>query len=61
MRRVAIAGGLEGMGAKYLPTIRDIKASQRFQQRQAGVTKQRKLSVAARPPKAQVAAPTTRR
>ncbi len=37
------------MGAKYLPTIKDIKASQRFQQKQAGVTKQRKLSGAAQP------------
>jgi hypothetical protein len=27
-------GGLAGMGAKYLPTIKDLKASQRFQQKQ---------------------------
>jgi len=26
--------GLAGMGAKYLPTIKDLKASQRFQQKQ---------------------------
>ena len=27
-------GGLDGMGAKYLPTHKDLKASQRFQQKQ---------------------------
>lgn len=27
-------GGLGRMGAKYLPTIKDLKASQRFQQKQ---------------------------
>jgi hypothetical protein len=26
--------GLAGMGAKYLPTIKDLKAIQRFQQKQ---------------------------
>jgi hypothetical protein len=26
--------GLAGMGAKYLPTVKDLKASQRFQQKQ---------------------------
>jgi hypothetical protein len=29
-----IPSGLEHMGAKYLPTIKDLKASQRFQQKQ---------------------------
>ncbi|MSU73506.1 MAG: hypothetical protein EXS43_14420 [Opitutus sp.] len=30
----AIIDGLEGMGAKYLPTIKDQKAGQRFHQKQ---------------------------
>jgi hypothetical protein len=29
-----IIDGLAAMGAKYLPTIKDLKASQRFQQKQ---------------------------
>lgn len=31
------------MGAKYLPTIKDLKASQRFQQQQAALVRQKKL------------------
>jgi hypothetical protein len=34
LRPSPIAGGLRGMGAKYLPTIKDRKAGQRFQQKQ---------------------------
>ena len=30
------------MGAKYLPTHKDIKASQRFQQKQSGLPKLKK-------------------
>lgn len=30
------------MGAKYLPTIRDLKASQRFQLKQTGLPKLKK-------------------
>jgi len=33
--------GLEDMGAKYLPTIKDMKASQRFQQKQKPVAQPR--------------------
>jgi hypothetical protein len=32
------------MGAKYLPTIKDLKASQRFQQQQARQPKSEKTS-----------------
>jgi hypothetical protein len=32
------------MGAKYLPTIRDQKASLRFQQKQSGLAKLKKSS-----------------
>lgn len=32
--RAGIIGGPVAMGAKYLPTIKDLKASQRFQQKQ---------------------------
>ncbi len=35
-------GGLAGMGAKYLPTIKDLKASQRFQQKQQPLHKFKK-------------------
>jgi uncharacterized membrane protein YebE (DUF533 family) len=35
-------GGLAGMGAKYYPTIKDMKASQRFQQKQAARPKAQK-------------------
>jgi hypothetical protein len=31
---VAIIDGLSGMGAKYLPSKKDLKANQRFQQKQ---------------------------
>lgn len=31
--------GLVDMGAKYLPTIKDLRASQRFQQKQHVVSK----------------------
>jgi len=34
--------GLAGMGAKYYPTIKDMKASQRFQQKQAARPKVQK-------------------
>lgn len=39
------------MGAKYLPTIRDLKASQRFQQKQAPLPKFKKSTNGARPAK----------
>ena len=32
--RVAAIDGFEGMGAKYLPTVKDRKADQRFQRQQ---------------------------
>jgi hypothetical protein len=34
--------GLAGMGAKYLPTIKDLKASQRFKQKQKPLHKFKK-------------------
>jgi hypothetical protein len=37
-------GGLGSMGAKYYPTIKDQKASQRFQQKQNLLQKQKKAS-----------------
>jgi hypothetical protein len=37
-------GGLAGMGAKYLPTIKDLKASQRFQQKQNPLRKFKKAA-----------------
>jgi hypothetical protein len=37
-----IVDGLAGMGAKYLPTIRDQKANQRFQQKQNPLRKFKK-------------------
>jgi hypothetical protein len=39
-----IIDGLEGMGAKYLPTIKDLKASQRFHQKQNLLRKFKKAS-----------------
>jgi hypothetical protein len=36
-----------GMGAKYLPTIKDLKASQRFQQKQNPLRKFKKSPEAA--------------
>ncbi|MEI6052959.1 MAG: hypothetical protein WCQ44_09680 [Opitutaceae bacterium] len=41
---MVIRGGLEVMGAKYLPTIRDLKASQRFQLKQTALPKLKKKS-----------------
>ena len=38
-------GGLGCMGAKYYPTIKDQKASQRFQQKQNQLHKQKKAAV----------------
>jgi hypothetical protein len=38
-----IRGGFEAMGAKYLPTIKDLKASQRFQQKQNPLPKFKKM------------------
>jgi len=35
------------MGAKYLPTIKDIKATQRFQQKQSSLPKLKKAGPAA--------------
>ena len=43
-------GGLGGMGAKYLPTIKDLKANLRFQQKQTALLKSRK-SLGAAPAK----------
>ena len=40
-------GGLDGMGAKYLPTHKDLKASQRFQQKQNPLHKFKKTPAAA--------------
>jgi hypothetical protein len=42
--RSRIIDGLGRMGAKYLPTIKDIKASQRFQQKQSALPKLKKAS-----------------
>jgi hypothetical protein len=36
--------GLAAMGAKYLPTIRDLKAMQRFQQKQKPLHKFKKTA-----------------
>jgi hypothetical protein len=38
--------GLAGMGAKYLPTIKDLKASQRFQQKQKPLPQFKKSAAA---------------
>jgi len=35
-----------GMGAKYFPTIKDLKASQRFQQKQRQQPRAKKVTVA---------------
>jgi hypothetical protein len=48
--RVRIIDRLERMGAKYLPTIKDLKASQRFQEKQKKQSPLKK-SVAAPPAK----------
>jgi hypothetical protein len=45
--RFGIMGGLGGMGAKYLPTHKDLKASQRFQQKQNPLHKFKKSPAAA--------------
>ena len=42
--RLRIFGGLGRMGAKYLPTHKDLKASQRFQQKQNVLPKFKKSS-----------------
>jgi hypothetical protein len=39
-----IAARLVRMGAKYLPTIKDLKASQRFQQKQNPLRKFKKAA-----------------
>jgi hypothetical protein len=39
-----IHAGLAAMGAKYLPTVRDLKGSQRFQQQQAVLAKIKKAA-----------------
>jgi hypothetical protein len=44
LRAVAKTGGFGRMGAKYLPTIRDLKASQRFQLKQSALPKLKKKS-----------------
>jgi hypothetical protein len=41
---LGIIDGLGRLGAKYLPTIKDLKASQRFQQKQASLPKFEKTS-----------------
>ena len=48
--RLHIFNGLDGMGAKYLPTIKDLKANLRFHQKQNPLKKFRK-SVANQPAK----------
>jgi hypothetical protein len=42
LQRRGIVSALVGMGAKYLPTIKDQKASQRFQQKQNPLRKFKK-------------------
>jgi len=37
-----ILDGFEGMGAKYYPTVKDMKASQRFLQKQRALPKAKK-------------------
>jgi len=37
-----IPDGFEGMGAKYYPTVKDMKASQRFLQKQRALPKVKK-------------------
>jgi len=44
LRAPGLIAGLVRMGAKYLPTIKDVKASQRFQQQQEALRKLKKLS-----------------
>jgi len=39
-----IFSAIVGMGAKYLPTIKDLKASQRFQQMQDRLKRQKALA-----------------
>lgn len=34
------------MGAKYIPTIKDLKANQRFQQKQLALARERKAGAA---------------
>jgi hypothetical protein len=44
LRAAAKICGVGQMGAKYLPTIRDLKASQRFQLKQSELPKLKKKS-----------------
>jgi hypothetical protein len=44
LRAAAKICGVGRMGAKYLPTIRDLKASQRFQLKQSELPKLKKKS-----------------
>jgi hypothetical protein len=48
--RVCFPAGFEGMGAKYYPTVKDMKASQRFLQKQRALPKA-KTPPAAKPEK----------
>jgi hypothetical protein len=43
-RRFAFTTGLRRMGAKYIPSIKDLKANQRFQQKQSSLPKPKKAS-----------------
>jgi hypothetical protein len=47
--RERLADGLGAMGAKYLPTIKDLKATQRFQQKQKALPKLKKPPVGPAP------------
>jgi len=40
----AVLTGTVAMGAKYLPSIKDLKATRRFQQKQTGLPKFKKSS-----------------
>jgi hypothetical protein len=42
LREPPITGGVEPMGAKYLPSARDLKAYQRFQQKENPLPKFKK-------------------
>ncbi len=52
LRLAGDLGGLGGMGAKYLPNVRDLKASQRYRQRQADAARLKKLPGAPVAPRA---------
>ncbi|MBK9991174.1 MAG: hypothetical protein IPP19_10680 [Verrucomicrobia bacterium] len=54
LRSGARSTAFESMGAKYYPTIKDQKASQRFQQKQNQLQKQKKAAAPlAQPEKAE--------